>query len=35
MIVMIRPRGGDFTYDINEFDIMKEDITVCKQLGVK
>ena len=35
MVVMIRPRGGDFTYDINEFDIMKEDITVCKQLGVK
>ncbi|MCF8368349.1 MAG: copper homeostasis protein CutC [Bacteroidales bacterium] len=31
--VMIRPRGGDFLYDKAEFEIMKEDIRVCKDLG--
>jgi len=30
---MIRPRGGDFVYDDDEFDIMKTDIDVCKNLG--
>lgn len=30
---IIRPRGGDFLYDDQEFAIMKEDIKVCKQLG--
>lgn len=30
---MIRPRGGDFLYSIDEFETMKEDITSCKQLG--
>ena len=30
---MIRPRGGDFIYDEDEFTIMKTDISVCKDLG--
>ncbi|RPD42700.1 copper homeostasis protein CutC [Chitinophaga barathri] len=30
---IIRPRGGDFLYDEEEFAIMKEDIRVCKELG--
>lgn len=30
---IIRPRGGDFLYDDLEFEIMKKDITLCKQLG--
>lgn len=32
--VMIRPRGGDFTYSTEEIDIMKYDIQMCKDLGV-
>jgi copper homeostasis protein len=31
--VMIRPRGGDFCYEPEEFDIMKRDIAVAKRLG--
>jgi copper homeostasis protein len=30
---MIRPRGGDFLYSETEFEAMKEDIRVCKNLG--
>ena len=30
---IIRPRGGDFLYSDEEYDIMKDDILVCKQLG--
>ncbi|HEX2683473.1 MAG TPA: copper homeostasis protein CutC [Ferruginibacter sp.] len=30
---MIRPRGGDFFYSNEEFDIMKTDVLTCKQLG--
>lgn len=33
--VIIRPRGGDFYYTPEEIEIMKEDIKVCKNLGVK
>ncbi|HUH47487.1 MAG TPA: copper homeostasis protein CutC [Arenibacter sp.] len=31
--VLIRPRSGDFTYSDLEFDIMKADIALCKELG--
>ena len=30
---MIRPRGGDFFYSDEEFEIMKTDVQTCKQLG--
>lgn len=33
--VIIRPRGGDFFYTQEEIEIMKEDIKVCKELGIK
>jgi copper homeostasis protein len=33
VMVMIRPRGGDFFYTNDEFDIMRQDIRVCKNLG--
>ena len=35
IVVMIRPRGGDFIYDDYEFEMMKADILFCKTLGVK
>ncbi|GGW29909.1 copper homeostasis protein CutC [Arenibacter certesii] len=31
--VLIRPRSGDFTYTDREFEIMKHDIEICKELG--
>jgi copper homeostasis protein len=31
--VLIRPRGGDFTYSVSEFEIMKKNIALCKELG--
>jgi copper homeostasis protein len=31
---MIRPRGGDFYYSDNEFEIMRDDIACAKDLGV-
>ena len=34
LFVMIRPRGGDFLYSDEEFEIMKQDIDVCKHLGI-
>jgi copper homeostasis protein len=34
VVVMVRSRGGNFVYTKEEFEIMKEDILVCKQLGV-
>jgi copper homeostasis protein len=30
---MIRPRGGDFFYSIDEFESMKTDIRLCKEAG--
>lgn len=30
---IIRPRGGDFLYDEDDFDIMRRDIGACKVLG--
>jgi copper homeostasis protein len=30
---IIRPRGGDFLYSRAEFDVMKNDIRLCKELG--
>jgi len=30
---IIRPRGGDFLYTKDEFEIMKNDIKLCKELG--
>ncbi len=32
--VLIRPRSGDFTFSEAEFEIMKENILLCKELGV-
>ena len=32
IMVMIRPRGGNFNYSADEFDIMKEDILQCLEL---
>jgi copper homeostasis protein len=32
--VMIRPRGGDFLYSDAEFDVMRRDVLMAKQLGV-
>ena len=31
--VLIRPRSGNFTYSDEEFEIMKADIKLCKELG--
>ena len=30
---IIRPRSGNYLYDENEFEIIKHDILVCKELG--
>ena len=30
---IIRPRGGDFLYTKDEFEIMKNDVMLCKELG--
>jgi len=34
LFVLIRPRGGDFCYTTDEFDIIKSDIDYCRQVGV-
>lgn len=33
--VLIRPRGGDFLYNDIEFQLMKRDIEMAKEIGVK
>lgn len=33
--VMIRPRGSDFCYDASEFELMQENVKICKDLGVQ
>lgn len=30
---IIRPRGGHFVFTANEFNIMKHDVTLCKEMG--
>ncbi len=30
---IIRPRGGDFLYTAAEFEVMKTDVAICKELG--
>jgi len=35
VFVLVRPRSGDFTYSEAEFDIMKKDIILCKEIGCK
>jgi copper homeostasis protein len=30
---IIRPRGGDFLYSDTEFEVMKTDVKICKELG--
>jgi copper homeostasis protein len=35
VVVMIRPRGGDFCYSDSEIKIMQTDLEICKDLGVK
>ncbi len=32
--VIVRPRGGDFLYSDLEFEIMKREVTACRELGV-
>src|SRR5215471_3929327 len=33
--VMIRPRAGDFCYEPEEFEIMRRDIVIAKNLGAE
>ena len=30
---IIRPRGGDFFYNEEEFEVLKKDVALCKELG--
>ncbi len=31
--VIIRPRGGDFCYELEEFEVMQKDVALAKELG--
>ncbi len=33
VMVLIRPRSGDFYYNEAEFEVIKEDVKFCKELG--
>lgn len=33
LYVMIRPRGGDFLYGTDDFEIMKNEVLICKELN--
>ena len=33
--VLIRPRSGHFTYSTTEFEVMQQDIALCKSIGVQ
>jgi copper homeostasis protein len=35
LFVLVRPRGGDFLYSDLEFEILKKDITITKDLGAE
>lgn len=35
IVVMIRPRGGDFIYDNFEFEVMRNDIIQSRRMGVQ
>jgi len=35
VMVIIRPRGGDFAYTEDELEIMKYDVQMCKELGAR
>lgn len=32
VVAMVRPRGGNFVYDTNEFEMMKQDLEIIKSL---
>jgi copper homeostasis protein len=34
IMVLIRPRGGNFIFSNNEIEIMKHDIAVCRDMGI-
>lgn len=34
IMVLIRPRGGNFIYSKNEIEIIRHDIEICKKIGV-
>jgi copper homeostasis protein len=35
IMVLVRPRGGNFVYNAWEVEIMKKDIGICKDIGVQ
>ena len=35
VFILIRPRGGDFNYSIEEYELMKADIVKFKEMGCK